>query len=407
VTRTAGVATASAAPTLYTGAFLAVCLVGLLGFAANFVIQPVLPLLVLERGGDATMVGIVIGAFSLPSVVLRPVMGRLADSAGSRIVLAAGLAVLALAGFAYLVPLLVVVLAVRIVHGVGWAAFNTGGHSLVARLAPPARRGEASGIYNLMPGLAAMAFPSLGLLLYASGGLTPAFVVSGVLGAAALGVVFAGRIPRGASAQPAAAVRGRDAWLEPGARLAMGYEVLFTLAYSLFTTFPPVFAAAKGIPVADLALYYPIYGGTLVVVRALAGRFLDRAPREPVIAAGASIAIVGLAVSAVAETIAVLTLGAALYAVAASFTSPTTMALAIDRADPRRMGAAMATYSLGFQLAIGAGAALWGVVIDAFGDPAPYLGAIAVQALLVGLVLVRRGGGPGAHRSTQEAPPHA
>jgi predicted MFS family arabinose efflux permease len=61
------------------------------------------------------------------------------------------------------------------------------------------------------------------------------------------------------------------------------------------------------------------------------------------------------------------------------------MALAIDRADPRRMGAAMATYSLGFQLALGLGAAAWGIVIDAVGYPGPYIGAIGLQ---VGVVVL-------------------
>ena len=76
----------------------------------------------------------------------------------------------------------------------------------------------------------------------------------------------------------------------------------------------------------------------------------------------------------------------ALYAAAASFTSPAAMAMAIDRSDPRRIGAAMATYTLGFQLALGVGAAVWGWIIDAFGYPAPYFGALAVQAGLLALL---------------------
>jgi hypothetical protein len=53
------------------------------------------------------------------------------------------------------------------------------------------------------------------------------------------------------------------------------------------------------------------------------------------------------------------------------------------------MGAAMATYSLGFQLGLGLGATAWGVVISVAGYPAPFLGAIAVQALLI--IAVTRG----------------
>ncbi|HYH92154.1 MAG TPA: MFS transporter [Candidatus Saccharimonadales bacterium] len=379
----------AARPGLLTSPLIAVCLVALLGFAANFVIQPVLPILILDLGGDATLVGIVIAAFSLPSVALRPVMGRLADTTGSRIVALAGVAVMAIAGFAYLIPILAVIIVVRVAHGVGWAAFNTGGHSLLARLAPPERRGEASGIYNLMPGIAMFLMPTIGLLLYGVWGTSAAFVASGLMALAACLVVLLGPVPAGRADGPRAeTARGRDAWLEPGAVVPMSYEFLFSLSYSLFAIFPPVFAASRGIPVTELAIFYPIYGGTLVLVRALAGRFLDRAPRERVIAFGAITAIAGLAVAAAADTVLLLTVGGVLYAIAAAVTSPVTMAMAIDRSDPRRMGAAMATYTLGFQLAIGAGAALWGFLIDRLGYPAPYLVAIAFLCLLLFMLLV-------------------
>jgi predicted MFS family arabinose efflux permease len=64
------------------------------------------------------------------------------------------------------------------------------------------------------------------------------------------------------------------------------------------------------------------------------------------------------------------------------------MALAIDRAVPRRMGATMATYTLGFQLGLGAGAVAWGFLIDAVGYPGPYVGAIVVQIALLALLAV-------------------
>lgn len=377
---------------LYTPPLIAICAIAFLGFASNFVIQPVLPILIVELGGDATLVGLVIAAFSIPSVVSRPFMGRLVDEWSNRLVLAGGMLVITVAGAIYLVPSLLGIFVNRILHGGAWAAFNTAGHSMLARLAPPERRGEASGIYNLMPGVAQMALPGVGLLLLASFGMAAPFLACAAFGLIAFVIVVAGPF-RGEelATQPRATRSPAGGLLESGALIPMLMELLFSLVFSLFLVFPPLFAASRGIPVGDLAIYYPIYGGTLVVVRAASGRFLDRAPRGRVVTIGAMLAIAGLAVSAGAETIPVLTLGGALYAAAAAFTSPTLMALAIDRADPRRLGAAMATYTLGFQLAIGAGAALWGVVIDAFGYPAPYLLGIAFQVALLSTLVALRG----------------
>lgn len=371
-------------------------------------LQPVLPLLVLERGGDATLVGLIVAAFSFPSVLLRPVFGRLVDEWNHRRVYLAGLLGLGVSGVLYLVPSLAVVFLVRLLHGAAWGAFNTGGHSALAKLAPPARRGEASGVFNLMPGVAQLAGPAIGLAILTNVSFDAAFLSAAALGVAGFAVVLFGSLPLPTApthrrSEDESGLRGLRALLEPGAILPMALEFLFTSSFTLFLVYPPVFATRHGIALTDLTLYYPIYGGVLVASRFLLRRTMDRIPRRTIVAAGSSIAIAALVVAAAVQTLAGLTVAGGLYAFAAAFTSPTLMAAAIDRSDPRRLGAAMATYSLGFQMALGVGAAAWGVIIDALGYPAPYLAAATTQLVALGLLATRwttreRGGGrtPGA-----------
>jgi hypothetical protein len=55
------------------------------------------------------------------------------------------------------------------------------------------------------------------------------------------------------------------------------------------------------------------------------------------------------------------------------------------------MGSAMATYTLGFPLATGGSAALWGLVITVAGYPTPFLvGAVLHATLLVLLFIFGR-----------------
>jgi len=186
-----------AGASLYSAGFVALLAVTLLGFSMNMVLQPVLPVLVLARGGDATLVGLIVAAFSFPSVLLRPVFGRLVDEWNHRRVYLLGALGLALCSVAYLIPSLAVVFAIRLVHGTAWGAFNTGGHAALARLAPPARRGEASGVFNLMPGLAQFFGPSLGLALVALSGFDAAFLAAAGLALLATLVMIFGplRLP--------------------------------------------------------------------------------------------------------------------------------------------------------------------------------------------------------------------
>jgi predicted MFS family arabinose efflux permease len=379
------VADPSIAPIL-TPAFLGVCAVTFLGFAAQSVIQPVLPILVIERGGGATVVGLVVAAFSVPSVLLRPFLGRLVDQWSSHRTFSLGAAGIGLSGALYLIPSLPAIVLVRILHGSAWAAFNSAGYSMAARFAPPARRGEAIVIFNLMPGIAQTLAPGAGLLLLGITGTAGPFLAVLVLGFAAL-LVAALAVPR---RQPPPSLQQTgflQSLYERGALLPMTLELLFTSVNSLFLVYPPVFALHHGIPITDLLPYYVVYGAVLIVARFVSRRYVDRFSRHAAMVAGGLLAIAALAVAVPASTVAMLTGAGALYALAASWSTPSFMTFAIDRSDPLRVGAAMATYTLGLQLGLGAGAAIWGWTIDHAGFGATYLGAIAVQAVLVAVVI--------------------
>ena len=167
----------------------------------------------------------------------------------------------------------------------------------------------------------------------------------------------------------------------------MIFEMLFTSVQSLFLIFPPLFALDRGIPLEQLTLYYLAVGITLVVARGALARVSDRFGRGPVLIAGATMAILGLAVASFANDVLTLGIGGMLWALGASVSSPTAMALAMDRSEPGRMGAAMATYSLGFQLGLGGGAAVWGLVISAVGFSQSFVVAIGTEVVLIALLL--------------------
>ena len=374
---------------LFTIPFITILVAVLAAFSQNFILQPIIPLLVLERGGDATMVGIIFAVYSIPSVALRPFIGRLADRWGPRRIMLVGAAGLALAGPIYLVPNLVVIGLLRIVHGTVWAAFNTGAPSLMALLVPASRRGQAAGLFDLMPGIAILVMPSVGLLLYDSGGLVGPFVIAMALGLVAVLVTKAGlpALPRTSTSAPPGTSR---ALLEPTAVLPMTIQLLFMSVLSLFLVYPPVFAAQHGIPLSGLVVYYPIYGITLVVVRAVSGRYLDRFRRGPVLAVGATMAFAALVVATFAADVALLTVAGVLHAAAQGFSAPATMAVVIDRAPRERLGSAMATYTLGFQFGSGFGAAIFGALIDSVPFAMTFAAGAAIQLLMLSVVIWRR-----------------
>jgi MFS family permease len=64
---------------LWTRAFTLLCLAEFLGYAQHFALQPALPLYITQLGGSPFIVGLVIAAFGVTSVLSRPIIGYWVD----------------------------------------------------------------------------------------------------------------------------------------------------------------------------------------------------------------------------------------------------------------------------------------------------------------------------------------
>ncbi|MDA3948852.1 MAG: MFS transporter [Spirochaeta sp.] len=121
------------------------------------------PLYIVERGGDTFAVGMQTTVFAAASVVLRFVFGPMADMRGRRFVLALGAFVFATANLAiYYAPSLLWMTVARVYQAVGMASYLASASSLVADLAPVQFRGSAIGAYRMMMPLASLIGPFLG-----------------------------------------------------------------------------------------------------------------------------------------------------------------------------------------------------------------------------------------------------
>jgi MFS family permease len=361
----------------------------LLGFSQYHLLQPLVPLLVVDLGGDAALVGVMALAFGIPSILIRPVLGRFVDLHGDSVMVMIGTAILGAGAALYAIPALIGIAIGRVVQGTGWAALNTGGYSLLARMAPPDRRGEASGYYAVAPAVAQLVMPGLGILLYSATGAWLPLMFAVIATVAGLLVMATGPIPR---APALTTDKVKVSWrglTESSAFLPMALEAVNAATQSIFTFFMPVIVLGLSLPVEALTLYYPAYGLTMVVGRLLTPRVSDRVGRSPVLIAGVALALATLVIGASASSMFVLAFAGCLAAFSGALLTPTLSALTIDRASPGRIGAAVATYSLGYQIGLGIGGALWGFLIASLGVRSPFVAAAALQVLVIVFLAMR------------------
>lgn len=136
---------------------------GLLFWSSTAAFLPTLPLYIEHVGGSKQEIGIVMGGFAIGLLLFRPMLGKLADKRGRKIVLLIGTAVAAIAPFGYLAFTSIPVLFfLRIFHGISIAAFTTGYSALVADLAPVAIRGEIISYMSLTAPIGLALGPAIG-----------------------------------------------------------------------------------------------------------------------------------------------------------------------------------------------------------------------------------------------------
>ena len=382
-----GTSPAGAKTSLFTRPFILLCVAMFLGYANQWVLTPVIPLYVDDLGGSAFLAGLALLAFSVPSFTVRPFVGQVADRWNAAGVLAVGLVLLTVGSLLFLVPLLVMVFAGGIVRGLGWAGLNIGGYTTLAMAAPVQRRGEAAGYYTSATASASIIFPALGLwLIDGRGGFSFVFLFSATF--AFLGLPIALSLARArADARAAAqtvAETGPGALLDRGVLLATGLNLCSTLAMPSVMAFLPLYARSLGIE--NIGLFYVLAGLTSIIARPVLGKKSDAMGRGPAIGLGLGAQGIGFLFITLASGLPLILAGGVFVALGSSMIGSTTTALAMDLANTRFRGQAMATFSVSFQIGAGVGAIIAGALADLAGLRGMYVGSIAITLAGFGLL---------------------
>ena len=345
-------------------------------FFGFYFLIPVLPPYAAALGATKGEVGIVVGLASIAAVATRLLSARALDRRGRRPFVLGGLALFAAA--TALLPLagsLAPLLVLRAVQGIGWGFATTAISSLVADLAPAARRGEAIGLWGLAPTVAMALGPAAGGALARVGGPGAAFLGTAFLFLAALGLMIPVAEPLHASTAPTKGIFPR------GALLPCAVLFLSSLSYGAIIAFVPV---ELGSGPGRTGAYFTVYALSILFVRPVAGRLSDRHGRRAVVIPGLLVGAAGVALTGLARGPLALGAAAALYGVGISGLSfPALTAWTVDRSGEAR-GAAMAAFYGSYDLAIALGAAALGPVYERLGFAAVNLaGAAGIVAAAV------------------------
>ncbi|NMA80611.1 MAG: MFS transporter, partial [Jeotgalicoccus halophilus] len=167
---------------IWTKDFIIIVIANFFIFTSFQMTLPTLPLYVQEIGSNETWVGIIVGIFTFSALLIRPFGGKMLDTTGRAPVFITGLAILVISLYSLAVSTTILILvAVRIVQGIGWGLSNTASGTIASDLVPKDRRGEGLGFFGLSGNLALAIGPALGLFLVNHIEFSTLFIICGSL----------------------------------------------------------------------------------------------------------------------------------------------------------------------------------------------------------------------------------
>ncbi|RWZ61532.1 MFS transporter [Labedella populi] len=363
----------------------------MLGFG---VVIPVLPVFVRGFGVGYIEVGAVISAFAVMRLVVAPVVGRLVDRWGERIVLAVGIGIVAVSsgavGIATDYPQ---VLVLRGLGGIGSAMFSVAAMTLIIGVTSSTQRGRAVGFWQGGFLIGGMAGPAVGGLLTTISLTAPFFFYAATLAVAGgVGLVLLRGGGRAETAETPddggmrAVLRDRRFQVASVANLASGWAVM------------GVRGALVPVLVVEVLHREPAWTGIAFAIAAVvqtialgpAGRFVDSVGRRPAIVGAFAVgAVTMMSIPFVTELWMLIAL-LVVYAVAAAFIGTAPSALMSDAAGGRR-GTPVAVFQASADVGSIVGPLAAGALLDAFSYPAAFASAaVLMLAASVFAVTLRR-----------------
>lgn len=374
--------------------------------------RSILPLLAEDEFGVASKSAALsfVGTFGLVKALSNLVAGRLGDRIGRRQVLILGwIAAVPVPFLLMWAPTWGWVIGANVLLGINQGLAWSMAIVMKIDLVGPGRRGLAMGL-NEFGGYVAVALAALGTGVIASRyGLRPEPFYVGVAVIAA-GLALSLLLVRDTTAHARLEARShgerpdtvpepntpalrdvvvRVSWRDP--TLASASQAGFVnnlndgLAWGLF----PLFFAAAGLPVHEIALLAFVYPATWAIAQLATGALSDRWGRKWLIVAGMLVQAAALVAMTAWRGIAPWLGSAVALGVGTAMVYPTLLATIGDVAHPEWRGSAVGVYRWWRDLGYAAGALIAGVLADAFGMEAA-IGSIAALTALSGLMVAAR-----------------
>jgi MFS family permease len=366
---------------IWTRSFLSVFMANLLIFTAFYLLLPTLPLyLINDLKIGSSYTGIVLAAYTIAALIIRPVTGFMIDIHGRKWIYLVSLPVFSIlfGGYMFAFTLGGMIL-LRILQGFVWGVTTTSGNTLAVDLVPSSRRGEGLSYYGLSSTIPMAIGPLIGLWLVLDGNYNRMFISSVILSLIGFIIAMGIKYPAIISSKAAFSIRNL---FERSALPSAIILILNMISYGGLVSFLSLYV--KETRVGDAGLFFLIYAIGIAITRMFSGRLFDRQGPMKLTVLAFGMLILGFFLLSVVHNQAGFFGSAFCLGIGGGIVLPTLQAMVNNMVEPQRRGATNSTLFTALDLGIGVGMALTGFLASRIGLSNTFL----IFCLLNGLALV-------------------
>lgn len=353
---------------IWTKDFIIVSIINFIAILVFFLLMVTISSYAVDTYQVSTSIaGLVSSIFIIGSLIGRIGAGRLISSIGPQKMLLIGLILFFVTTTLYLIEWGVVyLLTVRLLQGIAVGTVGTATGTIVATILPASRKGEGIGYFSLSAILATAIGPFVGMfMLKLENGFDVIFYMNTALSFILLIAYFFVKIslpqPNKQNGHQVEKLSFLEKFIEPKALPISFIALLIGFAYSGIMTFITFYA--REINLVEAASYFFLaYAGIVVISRPFTGKLMDVRGPNIIVYPCLAVFAIGMLLFSQASAGWMLLLAAILIGFGYGNFNSIAQTIAVKVTEPHRFGLATSTYFILYDLGLGVGPFILGMI---------------------------------------------
>ncbi|MEI6060635.1 MAG: MFS transporter [Bacteroidota bacterium] len=341
--------------------FVFLILSNFLMYITYYAILSALPIyLVSDLHATKMQVGIVVGTYTIASVLVRPFSGFALDRFGRRTIFLSALLLYSFLFSGYLVAVSILsIILLRFAQGLTWGFTTVSGSTIAVDIIPVSKRGQGIGYFALSTTLGMSVGPVIGLFICHQWGYVPMFVSGCFISLASLACAYSVHLRKRFVVGKRIRLKWDSMFDKNSIRPSINVFITM-IAYGGLLSFIALYGREIGIR--NSSLYFLIFSIGIAAARLTSGKEFDKNGPGRIITLCLLLLIIGFPLLALAKNEVLFYISAIIIGFGNGVIFPTFSSMVNNLADSTHRGAANSTLYTAVDLGMGLGMIMAGFI---------------------------------------------